>query len=94
MKRVALTVLICLLSVSVTAQEEMIVEFTDTLNTSILGMASCRTNWSLARSSNTGTEMAIGEQTMSNSHVREFIDKFELLSEICIQDENECEEWE
>jgi hypothetical protein len=67
------------------AQDKFLDDFTNLVNTSILGSPDRIANWNMKKASKSkdGKTM-INDQTMRNTHVRKFISKFETLSDFAL----------
>ena len=69
------------------AQEEMVAEFEEHVNTRIFGSENARSNWRINHSRDKDFRKVVGKQTLTNMHTRKLIDNFEHLPRICIQND-------
>jgi hypothetical protein len=70
-------------------QMEFISDFEEMANTKILGKQDVKSNWRLATTKSSEGTTIIADQTMTNQNTRSFIDNFELVALMCIDDDTE-----
>jgi hypothetical protein len=64
-----------------------------TANTMIIGKEDRKSNWKIVRAKDGNHRQTIGDQSMPNTRVRKFINKFEILTDICVTDETRKLAW-
>ena len=76
-----------------TAAMAFVREMEELVNTQILGNPSCPTNWRAVIGNAKEGGRIVGDQTMPNRQVRKFIDGFDLLADLCLDDNPRHVSW-
>jgi hypothetical protein len=67
-----------------TAKNKYIKDFEILVNTRVLGSLTRPANWRLATGKDKDNRQCIKDQTLPNTHVRKFMDAFEIIATFCI----------
>ena len=67
-------------------QKQLVADLQDIVNHKVLGSRSSAAHWHLAMKKNTDGGETIGEFTLPNDHCRKFIENFDLITDLCVPD--------
>jgi hypothetical protein len=76
-----------------TLKNKFLKNFKTLVNSRILGTPVCCANWRLAVGKDSHNWQCIKDQTLPSTHIRKYLDKFELIAALCIRNAAGRAEW-